>query len=187
MANVVTTQAPPMFPQGQQAFAQWLFGNVGQGMPAYAADLFPNLATTLLPSVWGAYNPQMGNDPGSAGLMQLLAQNSQAPGMPPEMRQLFDNIKQYGGNGYPGQQMSLQQQFGGSGAPATMMSNVAQFGMPSAVGRPVQQMAQTGGAGSWGQMLQNMALGATPPAGLQYLMPFMGASPWKSPGPQGGK
>jgi hypothetical protein len=167
-----------MFPQGQQAFAQWLFGNVGQGLPAYAADLFPNLATTILPSVWDRWKPEP-DDAGTQGLLQLLSQ-----GMPRELQSMFGNMMQYGGQGWPGQQMSLAAQYGGAGAPATAMSNVMQFGMPSAAGQPVLDIARTGGSGQWGQMLQNMALGNMPPAGLQYLTPFMGAQPWRSPGMQ---
>lgn len=182
MADIKTTYAPPMFPQGQQAFAQWLFGNVGQGLPAYAADLFPNLATTMLPSVWGAWSPQM-SDPGTMGLMSLLGQ-----GMPQQLMQSFNNMQQYGGLGYPGHQMSLAEQYGGSGKPAEAMSNVMQFGMPSAAGQPVLDMARSGGTGSWGQMLQNAALGMMAPGGMQFLAPYLGAQPWRSPAPQtGGK
>lgn len=184
MPNVKTTQSPPMFPQLQNAFSQWLFGNVGQGLPAYAADLFPNLATTILPQAWGAWNPQM-SDPGTLGLMNLLTQ-----GMPQQVQTMFNNIGEYGGIGYPGRMMSMAQQFGGSGAPATSMSNIMQFGMPGAVGQPVLDMARTGGSGSWGQILQNAALGQMQPAGLSFLAPYLGASPWKSPAPQapqGGK
>lgn len=184
MANVKTTAAPPMFPQGQQSFANWLFGNVGQGLPAYAADLFPNLATTMLPKVWGQWQPQM-SDPGTLGLMSLLSQGSQ--GMPDELKTHFNNMMQYGGVGRPGEMMSLAQQYGGSGEPAKYMSNVMQYGMPGPVGQPVKDIAQTGGAGSWGQMLQNMALGQVQPAGMQYLAPFMGARPWQSPQMAGGR
>lgn len=183
MANTTTTHAPPMFPQLQNSFAQWLFGNLGQGLPSYAADLFPNLASTILPSVWNRWKPEP-DDPGSQGLMSLLSQ-----GMPNELRTMFGNMMEYGGLGYPGRMMSTAQQFGGSGQPAVNMSNISQFGMPGPVGQPVLDIARTGGAGSWGQMLQNMALGQTSPAGLQFLQPLMGAQPWRSPTPalQGGR
>lgn len=187
MPNVKTTYAPPMFPQGQQSFASWLFGNVGQGLPAYQADLFPNLATTLLPQVYGQWNAGMNQqDAGSMMLLDLLRQRSPFGN---DLQTQINNVGQFGGIGWPGQQMSLAAQYGGAGASAPFMSNIMQFGMPGAVGQPVADIARTGGTGTWGNQLQNYALMQNNPS-IALLAPFLGAKPWASPTmnlPAGGK
>lgn len=186
MANVQTTYAPPMFPQGQQSFASWLFGNVGQGLPAYQADLFPNLATTLLPQAWGQWQQgASGQDPGTLLLMSLLGKGP----FDNQLQTHINNIGQYGSIGWPGQQMSLAAQYGGAGAPANYMSNIMQYGAPGAIGNPVAEIAKTGGTGSWGQQLQNFALMQNNPS-VALLAPFLGKQPYAAPLmklPSGGK
>lgn len=183
MGKITTTVAPPMFPEGQQAFASWLFGGLGQkpdggwslgGATPYPGSLYPALENTILPSVWGAWQPQ---DAGQQMLAMFLGQ-----GMSPGSQTNVNNMFQYGGPaGWPTELMHNMAQFGGAGEPTNFMSNIMQFGAPTKqAGQPMQQIAQTGGAGQWGQMLQAMALGQNNPM-LQYLQPFLGGKPYTAP------
>lgn len=111
----------PTWPSLQKAYGDWLFKELGMGLPQYPGQINTDLSKTMLPSVWGGWNP--GGMPGQA--------------------QSFQNIYSQGGmSGYPLQLMHNMAQFGGTGGPGNYgMSNLMQFGAAGQAGAPLQQLA----------------------------------------------
>lgn len=83
-----------------------------QGLPGYQGQLSPSFSDTILPSIYGAYNPQTAG----AGLYSAL-QPIQA------------NAQSFM-NSVPNVANSIQQTGGMGGAPTSMMNRMAQTGSP---------------------------------------------------------
>lgn len=122
MADPVYPKAvSPTWPQIQKAYGDWLFKEMGMGLPSYPNQLSPDISKTMLPGVWGGWQPNVSD---------RISGN-------------INNVYQQGGmQGWPLSLMHNMAQFGGTGGPGNYgMSNLMQFGAAGQAGAPMQQRA----------------------------------------------
>lgn len=147
------------------------------GTPGYGGPTSPDINSTILPNVYGNWQPW---NAGTGYIANRLSQPT-AGQLNPAFQTAQSNMAQYGGiGGYPTQLLHGMAQYGGTGGPGNIgMANLLQFGAPSVAGQPIANMAQTGVSGSWGNPLLSMAQGGASPAS-NYLMPFLHAQAYNS-------
>lgn len=191
---------PPIFPEGQSAFANWLFSNFfptqqgGFGLYNLGSAISPQAAQIMQQQVPGL---QFG------GVGGLGTQDIQGmplfPGMNPTLQSTFSNWQPWDAGTMflanmltrntqqqqQGNPMLRQlQQWGGTGGPGHQaMSSLMQFGAPSAAGQGAANLNQFGvsSQGS-GRPLVDLAYGS-PSGAAQYMIPFLTqtASKYKAP------
>lgn len=143
--------SPPVWPQLQQQFGDWLFSQLGLGLPKYGGQLSPDLSQTRLPDVWKAWQPM------DAGTMFLANSIS---GKNPLQQQFADTFQWGGVKGKPLDAMRNMTLFGGTGGPGNYaMSNLLQFGAASPAGQWLNQGAQGYGP-SFNYLAPFLAMGA---------------------------
>jgi len=181
---------PPLFPEGQAAFANWLFSNFfptqqgGFGLFNLPSAISPQAAQQMQQQVPGL---QFGGV-GGAGTQDIMGMPL-FPGMNPTLQNAFSNWQPWdagtmflanylqqnaGQQGQVNPQLAQLMQWGGTGGPGHQaMSNMMQFGAPSAAGQGAANLNQFGvsSAGS-GQPLMDLAYGS-PTGAAQYMIPFL--------------
>ena len=187
--EVTPKSLPPLFPEGQQALADWLFSGFFQ-KPGGGFDLY-KLPTPISPEAGQAAQreiPGLNLGQGGAGTMDIM-------GMPlfpsiggtrlPEVFanwQPWDAGTQYMADylynknpvGTPDPDLAKMVQWGGTGGPGNQaMSLAMQYGAPSQAGQYASNMAQFGVSSEGaGRPLQDLAYGR-PTAAAAHLMPFL--------------
>lgn len=173
--------APSAFPEIQSSFGDWLQQYVGQGVPTYPGELYPDISQTILPQVWGSWNA---TDTGTDFLANFMSQPQQNQ----SLLDILTQTQQYGGpTGRATDLMNNMAQWGGTGGPGNQaMSYLMQFGAPSQAGRGVANMAQFGIASpESGGALAARAAGQ-PTAASNWLAPFLTLNPsYRPPSPGG--
>lgn len=191
---------PPIFPQGQQAFSNWLFSNF-YNTPQGGFGLF-NLPTAISPEaamLMGQQVPglQFGGV-GGAGTQDIVGMPL-FPGFNPMLQNTFANwqpwdagtmfLADYLTRNRAQQQIGSPalkqlQQWGGTGGPGHhAMSSLMQFGAPSAAGQGAANLNQFGvSSAASGQPLVDLAYGR-PTNAAAYMLPFLtgGAARYKAP------
>lgn len=150
---------PPIFPEGQQAFADWLFSSFfqkpGGGFDAYGMEPFggsgqgpgldmigglsPDLNSTILPNVFNNWQPW---DAGTQYISDYLYNQNEYGQRSPELQQ----VQQYGGFGGPGHSgMVSALQYGAPSEAGRGVANLAEFGVTSQPMADFMRMAVSGG------------------------------------------
>lgn len=181
---------PPIFPEGQAAFANWLFSNFfptqqgGFGLYNLGSAISPQAAQMMQQMVPGL---QFGGV-GGLGTQDILGMPL-FPGMNPTLQNTFSSwqpwdagtmflanylTRNQGQQGQPNPTLAGLQQWGGTGGPGHQaMSNLMQFGAPSAAGQGAANLNQFGvSSAASGQPLVDLAYGA-PTGAAQYMIPFL--------------
>lgn len=162
--NVISpARVPPLSPELQKAFYDFLTKGMGKGLTPFPSKLSPSTSATRLPEVWNSWQPW---DAGTQYLAQMLTGGLGIGKTPPNLQ----NMMQWGGTGGPGNNaMSMMMQYGTPSQAGQFASNLAQFGGSSSqTARPLNDLA-------YGRMSGPAA----------YLAPFLlsgaGASPYRAP------
>lgn len=170
---------PGLFPDVKEPWGQWLQSQVGQGVPGYQGELFPDISQTMLQQVWGGWQPQNQGDQflanfltqpkGNQGLLDLFTQTQAQGGPTGQPTNLMNNMTQWGGTGGVGNNlMSLLAQYGATSQAGQYVANMAQFGVPS--------------QGAGGALAKRAAKGAE-----DWLGPFLARGPSYTAPTPGGK
>lgn len=183
--EVTPQPLPPLFPEGQQALADWLFSGFFQ-KPGGGFDLY-KLKTALSPE---AAQTAMGEIPGLN-----IGPSGDIDGMPlfpslsgTRLPEVFNNWQPWDSGtmymadylynknpvGTPDPGLQSMMQWGGTGGPGNQaMSLAMQYGAPSQAGQYVANMAQFGVSSEGaGRPLADLAYGR-PTGAAQYLTPFL--------------
>lgn len=168
--------APPMYPDLQSSFGDWLKTFVGKGVDAYPGELYPDVSKTRLPEVWQSWQPW---DAGTQFLANFLTQ----PRQDQALMDLFLQTQSQGGpTGRPTSLMNNMTQWGGTGGPGNQaLSYLMQFGAPSQAGQYAANMAQFGvpSMGAGGALAKRAGKGAE-----EWLGPFLSGRPsYTAPNP----
>jgi hypothetical protein len=153
MAEIQPYPLTPIWPQTQQSFGDWLFGWIGKGMESYPEQLNTDLSKTMLPQVWGAWQP---SNSGMSYLQNMLTAPAQQGGVGIGQASPYSSmLMNRGGTGGVGNQMMQQMaQYGAPSQAGAYVGNQAQYGVTSkALGDLLAPYAQgwTSGAASWMQ------------------------------------
>ena len=175
MADVQTVQQSPIWPELQASFGNWLnnqFYQYNGWQEAFPSELNVGLSDTMLPAIWGSWNPNGGS--GQNFLSSYLGGTGYQ--MDPRINQAFQTALEWGGPAGQGTKyMNNIAQWGGTGGLGNSgMTNAANTGTPTGAGNPVLDMSKAGGSGEWGRALASRAYGG-PSAAQLALQQFLTA------------
>jgi hypothetical protein len=180
---------PPYSPAMSQMYFQYLMNQVGQGASPYGQQntFLPSQGQTAMTGLSAPMNPfsqyaqnaltsHIGNIGNLLDPNNLQAMMGQYGGY----QNAASNFAQYGGSGYPGQQLGLQAQYGAVGNPAdpyglytgaqALQGSASGVGQPGLPGQYLNSAMQYGGMGLPAQTQSAFAqYGAGPGAGGQTL------------------